>query len=165
MCARSAAPSVYSVYMMRRSWSIRLRAWPLSHPNPAINRLMSKWCGLGRDNFKRDASDTGSLSSGQKRDVRFAYSLHRVYQIGWKEEIENRYSPEVRRQSSRTRRSTSRLISGSLETKITDQDSSLEQSRRSKVSLSSGSILCRLPLKTSNCGRVTIMRANSTRRI
>lgn len=73
---------------------MRLRAWPLSHPNPAINRLMSKWWGLGRDNFKRDASDTGYLSSGQQRGGQ-APGLHRVYQIGRKEEIETRDSPEV----------------------------------------------------------------------
>src|SRR5512139_1691457 len=47
--ARSAAPRVYSVYMIRKSWSTWLRAWPLYQPRPAIKRLMRSWepRGLG----------------------------------------------------------------------------------------------------------------------
>ncbi len=37
---------------------MRLRAWPLTHPNPAISRLMMSWFGVGKDNLKRVANDT-----------------------------------------------------------------------------------------------------------
>ena len=37
---------------------MRLRAWPLIHPSPAIKRLMISWFVLGKDNFRRDADDT-----------------------------------------------------------------------------------------------------------
>ena len=49
MWARSVAPSVYSVYMIRRSWSTLLKACPLSQPKPAIIRLMNSCEALGRN--------------------------------------------------------------------------------------------------------------------
>ena len=49
MWARSVAPSVYSVYMIRRSWSTLLNACPLSQPRPAISKLMNSCEALGRN--------------------------------------------------------------------------------------------------------------------
>ncbi|MCE7977823.1 MAG: hypothetical protein DYH03_11910 [Nitrospira sp. NTP1] len=37
---------------------MRLRAWPLIHPSPAIRMLMINWFVLGKDNLKREANDT-----------------------------------------------------------------------------------------------------------
>lgn len=48
MCARSVAAKVYSVYMMRRSWSISLSARAPINPSATTSRLMKTFEMEGR---------------------------------------------------------------------------------------------------------------------
>jgi hypothetical protein len=66
---------------------------------------------------------------------------------------------------SATLRSAYSLNAGSLVTKIAAQGSSFEQSLRRRTRRKLGSILCKVPSKISNGGRVTIARATRIRRI
>src|SRR5262245_27133696 len=70
-----------------------------------------------------------------------------------------------RAHSSVMHRSTCDAKVGSFETKMIDEGSSLEQSRRKMISRTEGAMLCSVPSTINTWGLVTIARASSKRRI
>src|SRR5947208_17164990 len=133
MWARSVAPKVYSVYMMRRSWSTSLRARAPISPRAAISRLTRIWVQAGRGdrNWNRVPTSVSpklcALSTGQGRCLD---GLPPVIGYSLTDQRSDEKGPSALRardQSKARRRSTWAVSVGSLETKITDQGSSLSK--------------------------------------
>src|SRR5512145_1721782 len=99
------------------------------------------------------------MKSGKARQVTRAEDSRRHSTEG-PEEIQIDWSV-----SSVMRRSTYVANVGSFEMKMIDQGSSLEQRRRTMTSRKEGAMLCSVPSTISTCGRVTMARASSNRRI